>query len=55
MSRIMTQRDERSEPWLPDEDIWDNPARLSAADLYMHAGTGRRGGGAVIEDPEDGR
>ena len=55
MSRIMTPQDDRPDVRVLDEEVWDNPARLSAAELYNHAGSGARPRPAALDDLEDDR
>jgi len=55
MSAAMPQADDRTPPWLPDEETWESPGRLTAAELYVHAGAGRAYGCGAVEDPEDER
>lgn len=38
-----------------DEDVWDNPGRLTVADIFAHAGPGWRRGDVALDDPEDER
>lgn len=46
---------DRADAALLDEEVWDSPARLTAAELFAHAGTGRCRGDFVPDDPEDDR
>lgn len=41
--------------WLLDEDVWDNPGRLTGADVQAQAGPGWRRGEVALDDPEDER
>ncbi|NJC39985.1 hypothetical protein GGQ87_000243 [Brevundimonas alba] len=51
MSRSRTN----PEDLLLDLDAWEAPLRLSAEDLYAHAGADRRDGAHPVDDPEDER
>lgn len=55
MSRAMTLSDDRPDPWLLDEEVWDSPGRLTRTDLLAHAGAGWRRGTSALDDPEDER
>ena len=55
MSRAMNLAEERSDPWLLDEEAWACPDRLTDADLFAEAGTRRRHGERLLDDPEDDR
>ena len=51
----MTIADVGAHPWLLDEETWENPGRLTAADLYAQAGADRRGVPNPLDEPEDDR
>jgi hypothetical protein len=55
MSRAMTLPTERFDFRVLDEDVWDNPGRLTGADIFAHAGPGWRRGDVALDDPEDER
>ena len=55
MTRARSPSHDRADPWLLDEEVWDNPRRLTDADLFAHAGPGWRRGDAALDDPEDDR
>ena len=55
MSRAMTISEDRTDPWLLDEEAWASPGRLTEADLFAHASPGWRRGEAPLDDPEDDR
>lgn len=58
MSRAMTPSHsaarDQADAWLLDEEAWDTPRRLTRAELFAHAGTGRRRS-VLFDDPEDDR
>lgn len=43
---------DQTDAWLLDEEAWDPPCRLTRAELFAHAGAGRRRS-ALFDDPED--
>lgn len=45
---------DQTDAWLLDEEAWDPPCRLTRAELFAHAGAGRRRS-ALFDDPEDNR
>jgi len=51
MSRFRTE----PAPVLLEPDTWEAPFRLSADDLYLHAGADHRGGRPPVDDREDDR
>lgn len=53
MSPAMSHYDDRADPWLLDDEVWDSPGRLTDADLFAHASPGWRRGDAPLDDPED--
>ncbi len=55
MSRAMSLADDRADPWVLDEEVWDCPRRLTDADLFAHASPGWRRGDGALDDPEDDR
>jgi hypothetical protein len=55
MSRAMTPPPVSVDFWLLDEEVRDNPRRLSRADTYVHAGPGWRRSAVAVDDPEDDR
>ena len=55
MRDAMTLSPDSADFWLLDEDAWDNPGRLTDADIHAHAGPGWRRGEVALDDPEDER
>ncbi len=55
MSRAVRKSPDRIDPWLLDPEVWDNPGRLTDADLFAHAGPDWRRGDTALDDPEDDR
>jgi hypothetical protein len=49
----MTRSRRRPEPGLLDEELREQPRRLSDADLFTHANPGWRRNACPIDDPED--
>lgn len=42
-------------PWLPDDETWDSPRRLTDSEAFAEAGPGWRRSDDRIHDPEDVR
>lgn len=55
MSRAMNSAEGRPDPWLLDEEAWACPGRLTETELFAEAGTRRRQGERMLDDPEDDR
>lgn len=51
----MTRFRERPDPRLLDDELWEQPRRLSDADLFTQANPGWRRNACPMDDPEDDR
>ncbi|MDO9588607.1 MAG: hypothetical protein Q8R45_05285 [Brevundimonas sp.] len=49
MTRSRTPKD----PRLLDDALWDQPRRLTEAELFSHANPGWRRNACPLDDPED--
>jgi len=55
MTLAPTRNKDRADAGLLDEDVWDAPGRLTAAELFTHGSDGWRRNSCDLDDPEDCR
>lgn len=55
MTRLTRRKGPPPDAFVPDEEVWDAPPRLTHAELFTHGGDGWRRACFDLDDPEDAR